>query len=274
MRHDITSSTPQTIRLQQTLYNSANPTRRWLHQNRRDWINTAIARYCENGNRLAVDIGAGIGVYLPNLSETYEHVLSLDNNPEILKWGHKTFTEPNINSISGDARALPVKDASADLVICSEVLEHIEENRQCLKEIHRILKPGGRLLLSMPQPWSLLEITARVVLTPLLLPLAQQIYREPVHPTGHINLISAKKTQDLLIKQGFTINEFFRSGLYLPLLAELFPTLAKTIAKKVDPIINKRFLSPLLWTQFYVATKPIKNKNGASEQQTDQRPNR
>ncbi len=264
------SNTPDTVSLQQTLYNSANPTRRWLHQNRRDWINTAIDRYCEKENRLTVDLGAGIGVYLKNLGEKYEQVLGIDNNPEMLKWGNKTFTEPNISYMSGDARTLPLKNACTDMVVCSEVLEHIKESRLCLKEIHRILKPGGRLLLSMPQPWSLLEVTARVALTPRLLPLARRIYREPVYPTGHINLISANKMRDLLIKQGFTINEFFRSGLYLPFLAEFFAKLTKTIAKKIDSTIRKSVLSPVLWTQFYVATKPISNINGAAEQKTNQ----
>lgn len=49
-----------------------------------------------------------------------------------------------------DLRALPFPDASYDCVIASHVLEHIREDRQALKEIRRVLKPGGIAVLPVP----------------------------------------------------------------------------------------------------------------------------
>lgn len=49
-----------------------------------------------------------------------------------------------------DATALPFADGSMGFVICSEVLEHIEADENVLKEISRILKPGGELVLTCP----------------------------------------------------------------------------------------------------------------------------
>ena len=51
----------------------------------------------------------------------------------------------------GDLRALPVPDASVDRVIASEVLEHIVDDRTALAEIARVLKPGGRVAVTVPR---------------------------------------------------------------------------------------------------------------------------
>ncbi|MCZ2849286.1 class I SAM-dependent methyltransferase [Modestobacter sp. VKM Ac-2978] len=51
----------------------------------------------------------------------------------------------------GDLRCLPVPDASVDRVIASEVLEHIVDDRTALAEIARVLKPGGRVAVSVPR---------------------------------------------------------------------------------------------------------------------------
>ncbi len=53
----------------------------------------------------------------------------------------------------GNALTLPFADDSFDKIVCSEVLEHIPNHRQALKEITRILKPGGTLAVSVPRYW-------------------------------------------------------------------------------------------------------------------------
>jgi SAM-dependent methyltransferase len=56
-------------------------------------------------------------------------------------------TEPNLFA---DVSALPVQGQSVDVVICTEVLEHLSDPQSCAAEILRILKPGGMALLSVP----------------------------------------------------------------------------------------------------------------------------
>ncbi|MEM6545391.1 MAG: class I SAM-dependent methyltransferase [Pseudomonadota bacterium] len=55
--------------------------------------------------------------------------------------------------LAGDALGLPFDDHTFDAVICSEVLEHVPDYRAALREIHRVLKPGGRLCASVPRAW-------------------------------------------------------------------------------------------------------------------------
>jgi SAM-dependent methyltransferase len=50
--------------------------------------------------------------------------------------------------IIGDAQALGVRDASFDVVLCTEVLEHLPEPQRAIDEMFRVLVPGGRLLLT------------------------------------------------------------------------------------------------------------------------------
>ncbi len=51
-------------------------------------------------------------------------------------------------AVVGDARELPIRDAAFDVVLCTEMLEHVPEPQRAIDEIHRVLKPGGTLVLT------------------------------------------------------------------------------------------------------------------------------
>lgn len=52
--------------------------------------------------------------------------------------------------VVGDIHAIPLPDNSVDAIICSSVLEHVEEPQKAMKEIYRVLKPGGYCFLYVP----------------------------------------------------------------------------------------------------------------------------
>jgi ubiquinone/menaquinone biosynthesis C-methylase UbiE len=246
------------LRLQRGIYSSRNPTREWLHNSRLQWLTEAIRRYFPAGSKgPAIDIGTGCGILLPALSRQFTDVISMDIETEFLHQARiRMETAGNIQYVTGDVRALPVRDNTAEVVLCAEVLEHIRNDRACLREMYRALKPGGILVLSTPQPGSLLEMTARIILRRPMLPLARKIYREPVQPTGHINLISARRLGRKLAQAGFTVLETYKSGLYLPGLAEIPARSSQKIAAALNTRLSNTMLDFLLWTQFFVACKP------------------
>src|SRR6056300_1485609 len=58
-----------------------------------------------------------------------------------------------IGFAAGDATGLPLCDESVDAAIASEILEHIPNYLAVLEELWRVLKPGGRLFISVPRQW-------------------------------------------------------------------------------------------------------------------------
>ena len=106
----------------------------------------------------AVDVGCGNGRHLKSLSHKIKnaHIVGIDHSHTEIVNLTSEFDDigcKNNNTyefISHDIRNLPLKDNSQDLVICSEVLEHIPNYEAVLSECYRVLKPAGVLLISVP----------------------------------------------------------------------------------------------------------------------------
>ena len=83
-----------------------------------------------------LDIGCGDKPYLPLVADHADSYVGLDAVPG-----------PYVDDI-GTAEDLPYPDESFDLVLCTQVLEHVTEPHQAIAEIHRVLRPGGSALIS------------------------------------------------------------------------------------------------------------------------------
>jgi len=92
-----------------------------------------------NGSLL--DVGAGLGPYRKYTS--CEKYTSLESNPDL---------NP---TVVGTADEMPFNEKVFDSVLCTEVIEHMPEPEEVIQEIYRVLKPGGKLLLSTPMSWCL-----------------------------------------------------------------------------------------------------------------------
>jgi SAM-dependent methyltransferase len=205
------------LRLQQTLYESRNPTRRWLHCTRRDWIIAAIQRYLPAGEKKALEIGPGSGVYLPVLASLFDRVTAMDIEDAYLDHAQRLADSyPNLTFLTDDITHSKLADGSFDLILCSEVIEHVPDPNAALQEMHRLLKPKGVLILSTPQRHSTLELVAKVAFMPGVVHWVKWVYREAVLEMGHISLMTEKQVRLRLKASGFYVIEHFKSGLYLP----------------------------------------------------------
>jgi SAM-dependent methyltransferase len=251
-----TTTDEQLLELQATLYTSKNPTRRWLHSSRRDWILEAIRRHKTDSMRCALEIGPGSGVYLPTLAGLFDKVVAADITTAFLTQARRLARDyTNVEVVEDDILRSTFAGGSFDLILCSEVIEHISDSTAALAQIGRIIKPNGVLVLSTPQKYSSLEIASKIAFLPGVIELVRRVYGEAIIETGHINLLTAKTAQAQLRQAGFTLRERHVSGLYLPVLAEFFGQLGVRCAFAGERILTRMGLTGVLWTQFYVAVR-------------------
>jgi SAM-dependent methyltransferase len=162
---------------------------------------------------------------------------------------------PNLRIVSGDIANCGLPAEYFDLVICSEVVEHIADSQKAISELYSLLKRGGVLILTTPQRWSLLELMARVAYFPGIFSLVKLIYREPVFDPGHINLMTETQVVRQLEDAGFSVRETFKSGAYLPIFADLMGETGLRFERWLEPKIRTGLLSGILWVQYYIARK-------------------
>lgn len=103
-------------------------------------------------DRTVLDCGAGEGYGPAFLSSTAECVVGLDYAAEAVQYAGRKYgrDRPNLRFVQGDASRLPFADDSFDVVCCFQVLEHLDDGPGFLFESRRVLKPGGRLILTTP----------------------------------------------------------------------------------------------------------------------------
>lgn len=112
---------------------------------------------------LVLDLGCGEGRHVLSLFKEFNiWSVGLDLGFDDVQKTKYLFdrlpeNEPSENTgwqlFCGNALQLPFADQSFDHIVCSEVLEHIPDYKSALKEIYRILKPGGTLIVSVPRYW-------------------------------------------------------------------------------------------------------------------------
>ncbi len=244
--------------LQRAIYSSKHYTRRRLHQIRLNWVRDAIR---ENANKLpgsrAIEYGPGSGIYLPFLADHFSDVIAADIELAYLKGIQPLLAESHsLQSVQDDIQASSFEDCSFDLVLCSEVLEHVPNPEVALKTIFRILKPGGIAVVTTPQRYSIMELCSRVAFLPGVIQLVRRIYREPVLDAGHISLRSFHAFSTAVESCGFEVVKIDRFGLYVPLLAEFGGASGGRAIEAIERPMRNSVLSWLLWTQAYVLRKP------------------
>ncbi len=145
------ASTAELVTLQRIIYTSKNPTRRWLHTMRRDWIVSALRRCATRANGRVLEVGFGSGTYLPVLAELYREAVASDvEQAHLERAADLTATYPNLRIVADDITQTRLPEASFDAILCSEVLEHTADPARALVRMGRLLKPGRPLVLSTP----------------------------------------------------------------------------------------------------------------------------
>ena len=116
----------------------------------------------EPGERV-LDLGCGFGRHAFEAYRRGAHVVAVDRSQEEVASVTAMFramaaageapADLVARAVRGDLLSLPVPDASFDVVMASEVLEHIPDDDVAMAEIARVVRPGGRVAVTVPRWW-------------------------------------------------------------------------------------------------------------------------
>lgn len=110
-----------------------------------------------------LDLGCGAGRHAFELYRRGADVIAFDQDVAELENVAAMFAAmkaenqvpdgASAQTVSGDALALPFPDEHFDCVIASEIMEHIPEDEKAMREMVRVVKPGGRVVVTVPRWW-------------------------------------------------------------------------------------------------------------------------
>lgn len=119
-----------------------------------DLFNEHMARYTFAARLAAakrvLDAGCGTGYGAAELARTAFRVTGADIAAEAVNFAREHYSLRNLNFEQASCTALPHRDATFDLVVAFEVIEHLDDWRGLLLEARRLLAPGGQFVVSTP----------------------------------------------------------------------------------------------------------------------------
>lgn len=117
----------------------------------------AMAKDCSAG-KIVLDIACGEGYGSFLLAGTATRVYGVDIAPDAIEHAKAAYGRPNLEFLVGRCAQIPLPDAAVDLVVSFETIEHHTEHEAMFREIKRVLRPGGMMIMSSPDK---LEYTER-----------------------------------------------------------------------------------------------------------------
>lgn len=113
------------------------------------------------GERLAqsdvLNLGCSTGIIDEHMATYVRSIVGADIDEPAIRTAQGRGLPSNVSFIVADAMALALPDESFDIVICSQVYEHVPDSDRLMAEIRRVLRPGGVCYFAATNRWSLIE---------------------------------------------------------------------------------------------------------------------
>ena len=146
---------------------SGHPMQRFWHRGKLVMIDQLIRPHLRAGSRL-LEIGCGAGNLLLQATVPGSYPVALDLSMQALNFVRSRLEEAESSSDAPSeftctqaiGESLPFADHTFDCILLSEVIEHLEEPQISIREVVRVLCPGGRLLITTPNYrsfWPIME---------------------------------------------------------------------------------------------------------------------
>lgn len=114
-------------------------------------VETIVEKLNPKDNERILDCGCGDGLFLVALNEISNcQLYGLDIDKTNLRLAKKYLKGKPVKLVYGDATKMPFKDEFFDKIYCSEVLEHVADDKKVVSEMKRVLKKRGTLVVTVP----------------------------------------------------------------------------------------------------------------------------
>lgn len=120
----------------------------WWFKGRRRLFGREIGKLQLDPGASILDVGTSTGTNLRMLKSLgFRNVTGLDSSPEAIRY----CAEKDLGTVQqGDICNLPFPDATFDLILATDIIEHVDEDATALLELSRALRPGGHILITVP----------------------------------------------------------------------------------------------------------------------------
>jgi 2-polyprenyl-3-methyl-5-hydroxy-6-metoxy-1,4-benzoquinol methylase len=108
-------------------------------------------------DKTALDVGCSSGIITHHLSKSLGRTCGVDIDAQAIAFANRQFGSEKLRYETSDGLVLAFADCSFDIVVCSQVYEHVPDADRLMSEIHRVLRPGGICYFSAGNRMSLIE---------------------------------------------------------------------------------------------------------------------
>jgi SAM-dependent methyltransferase len=177
---------------------------------------------------VVVDVGCGDGGAILFCAQREAEVIAVDIDPAVIAGIESRLASSSARAYSthvSDSDPLPLGDGIATRVLCSEVLEHVDDPKRVLSELVRIGKAGARYLITVPDP---LQETMQKHVAP------EFYFQKP----NHIRIIEREQFAEMVRDAGLIIEEQAYYGFYWGMWWALFWACNVDLSNPSHPILD------------------------------------
>lgn len=194
-----------------------NPVIRLMERMRRLAL-LALAR--PRGNAVVADIGCESGFIAQAFLRGRRSLYLIDIDPSLLDKARARLGDRRTRYVAADIARIPLPDGVADVTVASEILEHAPDERAALREACRITRPGGRVIVSVPNDRLILalkRLLGRVLRRRLLKGLSDGL------AIGHLRLYTRGSLARLCAEFGEVRQAYYAPPFFLNIHAAFSP---------------------------------------------------
>lgn len=195
-----------------------------------------------------LDFGAGAGHLVDEICTTCSEgeVDAIDISHVLLDFMHERFKDTDrVNVINGEEE--PLQEKRYDRIYTLDVLEHVEDDRQYMKDLHTALRPGGKIFINVPAH--------------------QELFSEFDENLGHYRRYSKQELREKLEQAGFVVEDigyWNTLGYAIVKLSQTYSWLSRPTSVRRRTTTSQEFLNTVLKWWFQVVENNIRSPKGLS----------